>query len=176
GRLAPARRRVRVGLVGRLLPRVLVPLAGWPRLLLGFAPRLASLFLRAVADLPGVLQCLVTCLAGLLEGLVPRQLALTPRLAPGLPRLRASLIAHVPRRPAGFASRPGQLLAQAAHGLPDVFPDLADDVADRSGQFFFQLVQLVAAAAQFLAPRLGDPVDLASLGLVVGDQAFFLQP
>ncbi len=70
----------------------------------------------------------------------------------------------------------GQLLAETADGLPNVLLDLTDDVADRRGQLLLQLLELVAAAAQFLAACLGDPVDLAAVLLVVGDEALFLKP
>ena len=144
-----------------------------PRLLLGLVPSLPGLVLGL--SRPAVL------------GLVPRLPRLLLGLVPGLPGLRQGFVAvllgllagvggRVLAHPAGLAGSPGQLLAQAAHGLPDVLPDLADDVADRRGQLLLELVQLVAAAAQFLAPGLGDPVDLASVYLVVGDQALFLQP
>ena len=145
------------------------------------ARRQARALARHAARLPGHARGPLS--AGILTGL-PRLLAglflglpgLLARLVAGLPGLLAHVGGHLPAHPAGLTGRPGQLLAQAAHGLPDVFPDLADDVADRRGQFLLELVELVAAAAQFLAAGLGDPVDLAAVDLVVGDQALFLEP
>jgi hypothetical protein len=129
-----------------------------------------------VAGLPGLLLRLLLGLPPLLTGLVPRLPGLLAGVVAGLPGLLADVGGHFLAHPAGLAGRPGQFLAQAAHGLPDVFPDLTYDVADRGGQLFFELVKLVAAAAQFLASGLGDAVDLASVDLVVRDQALFFQP
>ncbi len=194
GRLGPVAGRrfrgrlVRPGLVGGLLPGILpdllrgVPvgllglLAGLPGLLLGLLGRLLGLVLGPVPRLPHLFLGLVAGPPGLLLCLVPGLPGLRPGFVAGLLGLLAGVGGRGLAHPAGLAGGPGQLLAQAAHGLPDVLPDLADDVADRRGQLLLELVQLVAAAAQFLAPGLGDPVDLPSVYLVVGDQALFLQP
>src|SRR5439155_10815557 len=152
-----------VPLLARPVPLLAVPVplpvlagipAGLPRLLAGLFLGLLHLLARLVAGLPRLFTGLVA----------------------GLPGLLADVGGHLLAHPAGLARRPGQLLAEAAHGLPDVFPDLADDVADRRGQLLLELVELVAAAAQFLPAGLGDPVDLAAVDLVVGDQALFLEP
>src|SRR6185437_13352469 len=137
---------------------------------------------RPVPPLTGILTGLPRLLTGLflglldlLERLVTGLLRLLAGLVPGLLGMLADVGGHLPAHPAGLAGRPGQLLAQAAHGLPDVLPDLTDDVADRGGQFLLELVELITAAAQFLAAGFGDPVDLAAVHLVVGDQALFLE-
>ena len=98
-----------------------------------------------------------------------------PGALPGRAGLLAGLVPGVPLGAPHLPGGPGQLLAEAAHGVPDVLADLADDVADRRGQLLLELVELVAAAAQLLAARLGDPVDLAPVLLVVRDQALFLK-
>ena len=143
------------------------------------AERRAALVVAEPLGLTGVLAglpCLFLGLPDLLARLVAGLPGLLTGLVAGLPALLAHVGGHLPARPAGLAGRPGQLLAEAAYGLPDVFPDLADDVADRRGQLFFELVELVAAAAQLLAAGFGDPVHLAPVDLVVGDQALFLEP
>src|SRR5262249_19676189 len=122
---------------------------------------------RLVARLPGLLTGLPGPLAGGVGGL--------PGAVPRLAGLVAGLVPRIALGAAHLARGPGQLLAQAAHGVPDVLAALADDVADRRGQLLFELVELVAPAAQFLAARLGDPVDLAPVLLVVRDQALFLK-
>ena len=139
------------------LTRPVPPLAG---ILTGLPRLLTSLFL-------GLLDLLARLVTGLLR--------LLARLVTGLRGLLADVRGHLPAHPAGLTGRPGQLLAQAAHGLPDVLPDLTDDVADRRGQFLLELVELITAAAQFVAAGFGDPVDLAAIHLVVGDQALFLE-
>src|SRR6185437_8047146 len=126
---------------------------------------------RPVPPLAGILSGLPRLLTSLFLGL----LDLLARLVAGLLGLLAHVGGHLPAHPAGLTGRPGQLLAQAPHGLPDVLPDLTDDVADRRGQFLLELVELITAAAQFVAAGFGDPVDLAAVHLVVGDQALFLE-
>src|SRR6185437_12324764 len=72
--------------------------------------------------------------------------------------------------------RPGDLLAQAANGVPHILGDLARDVPHRLRQFLFQLGQVVEPGLDLLAALVGDPVDLAPVDLVVGDQAVLLEP
>ena len=140
---------------------------------LGTAARLVARLLCLVARLPRRVADL--------PGLHPRGLLGLPRLlAGGVPGLLAAaggrVLARFPLGAAHLPGGPGQLLPQVADRFPDVLAHLADDVADRRRQLLLELVELVAAVAQLLAPRLGDPVDLAAVLFVVGDQAFFFQP
>jgi hypothetical protein len=70
----------------------------------------------------------------------------------------------------------GQFLAQVAHGLPDVLGDLTGNIPDRRGDLVLELAEVIGAVAEFLPALVGDPVDLAPVGFVVGDQALFLEP
>src|SRR6266702_2104194 len=129
-------------------------------------------------------------LLGLIRGL-PRRLFLGrglprsrrrgpgPRLVgPGVPQVTAGVGAARGLVCPGMelARRPGQLLAQGPHGLPDVLGDLAGDVADRRRDLLFEFGEVVEAGVQFLPALSGDAVDLPAVGLVVRDQALFLEP
>src|SRR5208283_773869 len=127
-------------------------------------------FLRILADPAGLLTGLIADPAGPLLGLFRR----SPGLGAGQCRVRRGLARLV--LAAGGTRGPGQLLAEAAYRLPDVFLDLPDDIAHRVGQFLLELGQLVLAVPQFLAARLGDPVDLPPVQFVVWYPAFLFQP
>src|SRR6266702_1131480 len=109
----------------------------------------------------------------------PRRRGPGPRLVgPGVPQVTAGIGAARGLVCPGMelARRPGQLLAQGPHGLPDVLGDLAGDVADRRRDLLFEFGEVVEAGVQFLPALSGDAVDLPAVGLVVRDQALFLEP
>src|SRR5690606_38243074 len=75
----------------------------------------------------------------------------------------------------GALGRVLQLLPQVADGVADVALHGLRDVADRLGDLPFQVLQVPAAVAQFGTALVGEPVDLASVDLLVGDQPLLLQ-
>src|SRR6202021_1480590 len=157
----------------------LAPVAPAAPLLAGVDAELGGLFAQPLRVAAGLVSGLPGAFAGL-PGLRPGAFLGLPGLlaggvgglAGGVGRVAGGVAFALPH----LAGGPGQLLAQAADGGPDVLAELAGDVADGLRQLLLELVELVAAAAQLLAARLGDPVDLAPVLLVVGDQALILEP
>ena len=175
GGVRPAGPSPAPGRVGPARPAGPLPVPRGRPGLLAFLPRP---FLRVLPGPPGVLARFVPDPPRLFLGLFPAPA--TP--LPDVLGLRAQLVsrgralaARLVRLP-GAPGRPGQLLTQVAHRFPDVFLDLTDHVPDRVGQFLLQFGQLVLALVQFLASRVGDPVYLPPVHLIVGDQAFLFQP
>src|SRR6266702_585381 len=176
---------------GTGLPSVARRVVGGPRLAGGLCPLIRGPR-RVLLGTCGVLLGPCGVLLGLIGGFPrPRRLLLGrglprprrrgpgPRLVgPGVPQVTAGIGAARGLVCPGMelARRPGQLLAQGPHGLPDVLGDLAGDVADRRRDLLFEFGEVVEAGVQFLPALSGDAVDLPAVGLVVRDQALFLEP
>src|SRR5690606_28129955 len=115
--------------------------------------------------------------AAALAGVLPLALAL-PAGGGALLPLLFLLLGAPGLRAAGAAAAGGgelELLAERADGVADVLLDRAGDVAHRLGELALQVVQVGAAVVQLLAAAVGEPVDLAAVHLLVGDQALLLQ-